>query len=60
MSPQGDLTLIVMRSHGVLLLLDRQMFNSLFIQLYVLENYDRALFEPVVLSPYAKIYRLKR
>ncbi len=59
-SPQGNLTLIVMRSHGVLLLLDRQMFNSLFIQLYVLENYDRSLFEPVVLSPYAKIYRLKR
>ena len=58
--PEGELTVIFMRSHGYCLVLDRQMLNSLFIQLYVLENYDRTLFEQVLSSPYAKIYRLKR
>jgi len=27
--------------------------------MYVFENYDKALFEPVILDPLVKIYKLK-
>lgn len=36
------------------------MFSSLFVQLYVLENYDPELFEATMLTPLAKVYKLKR
>ena len=36
------------------------MFNSTAIQLFVMEEYDKELFEPVIIRPEAKIYRLKR
>ena len=58
-NPNSNLFLIFMQSYNTFLLLDEQMYNSLFIQLFVLENYDKDLFEPVILSPYAKVYRLK-
>ncbi|MCR4941298.1 MAG: general glycosylation pathway protein [Campylobacter sp.] len=51
---------IYMRDQGKYLLLDKNMLNSTFIQLYVLENYDKELFEPVILDRAAKIYRLKK
>jgi undecaprenyl-diphosphooligosaccharide--protein glycosyltransferase len=31
----------------------------LYFQLFVLENYDKELFEPTILTPLAKIYKLK-
>jgi dolichyl-diphosphooligosaccharide--protein glycosyltransferase/undecaprenyl-diphosphooligosaccharide--protein glycosyltransferase len=48
-----------MRSYNTILVLDRDMFNSTYIQLFVFENYDKNLFEPVVLEPNAKIFKLK-
>jgi undecaprenyl-diphosphooligosaccharide---protein glycotransferase len=39
--------------------MDETTFNSTYIQLYVLENYDPSLFEPVILSPLVKVYRSK-
>lgn len=56
--PEG-LSAIYMQSHNRIVILDEEMFNSLYVQLYILENYDASRFEPVILSPYAKIYRLK-
>ncbi|MCI7364027.1 MAG: general glycosylation pathway protein, partial [Campylobacter lanienae] len=56
----ADIYLIYMVDYGRFILLDKEMFNSTFIQLYVLENYDKTLFEPVILDPTAKVYKLKR
>ncbi|MGG7048618.1 MULTISPECIES: STT3 domain-containing protein [unclassified Campylobacter] len=52
--------LIFMRDYGRFLVLDEEMFNSAFIQLFVLERFDESLFEPVILEKEAKIFRLKR
>ena len=55
----GLINLIFMRSYNTVLLVDNAMLNSLYIQLFVFENYDKNLFEPVVLDPSAKVFRLK-
>ena len=52
--------IIYMKNYNTILVLDDKMYNSLFIQLFVFENYDRKLFEPVILNPLVKIYKLKR
>ena len=56
----GQLTLIYLSSYHQFLLLDNRMLNSLFIQLFVLENYDKTVFEPVISTPLAKVFKLKR
>ena len=48
-----------MASYGTILIVDDKTYDSLYIQLMVLENYDPDLFEPVILTPYAKVYKLK-
>ncbi len=58
-NPNAPLSLIFMSSYGTFLLLDEKMYNSLFIKLFVFEEYDKELFEPVVMHPLAKVYRLK-
>jgi dolichyl-diphosphooligosaccharide--protein glycosyltransferase/undecaprenyl-diphosphooligosaccharide--protein glycosyltransferase len=50
---------IYMQSYNQFLILDKQMYDSLYIQLFVLENYDKKLFEPVILNPFSKVYKLK-
>lgn len=56
----SNIFVVFMRSYNIFLVLDAKMYNSAFIQLFVFENYDKALFEPAVLSPMAKVYRVKR
>lgn len=56
----GQLNLIYMSSYNKFLLLDHQSFQSLYIQLFILENYDKELFELVITSPHAKVFKLKR
>ena len=51
---------IYMSNYNQFLILDKRLFNSSYIQLYVLENYDPELFEPTILTPMLKIYKLKR
>lgn len=53
------LTVIFMASYGQFLIVDDYYFNSTYIQMFVLEQYDRNLFQPVILSPMTKIYKLK-
>ncbi len=55
----GRFYLIYMRSFNSFLVLDEAMFNSTYIQLFVFENYDKTLFEPVILEPTAKVFKLK-
>jgi dolichyl-diphosphooligosaccharide--protein glycosyltransferase/undecaprenyl-diphosphooligosaccharide--protein glycosyltransferase len=55
----ANLSLIYMSSYNTFLLIDEKTYNSLYIQLMVLENYDHDLFEKVESNPYVKVYRLK-
>ena len=56
----GAYSLIFMKSYGAVLVVDRETYNSAYIQMFVLGQYDKNLFELVVSSPYSKIYRVKR
>ena len=60
LDPNAKLSIIFLQSYGTFLIVDEKFYNSLFIQMFVFENYDKDLFEPVIMSPYAKVYRLKR
>ncbi|MDB2562805.1 peptide transporter, partial [Sulfurimonas sp.] len=55
----SGLSVIYMAAYNTFLLLDEETYNSLYIQLFVLEEYDKTLFEQVVVNPHAKIYKLK-
>jgi len=60
LNPDAPLSLIYMRSYNMFLLVDEKMYNSLYIQMFVLGDYDKNLFDLVIDSPYAKVYKLKR
>ncbi len=53
------LNIIIDKSFGQALVVDEFYYNSLFFQLYFFENYDKELFEPVLLNPWIKVYKLK-
>jgi dolichyl-diphosphooligosaccharide--protein glycosyltransferase/undecaprenyl-diphosphooligosaccharide--protein glycosyltransferase len=55
----GDISLIYMKNYGSILVVNNNMLNSTYIRLFVLENYDKNLFELVISNPYAKVYKLK-
>jgi len=55
----AHLNLIYMSAYHTFLIVDDTVYNSLYIQLMVLENYDKSLFKQMILSPYAKVYKLK-
>ena len=58
-NPGSRLSVIYLESYNRMLVLDSEYLNSTFIQMYVFENYDKNLFEPVILDPLVKIYKLK-
>jgi dolichyl-diphosphooligosaccharide--protein glycosyltransferase/undecaprenyl-diphosphooligosaccharide--protein glycosyltransferase len=58
--PNSPISIIFMQSYGAFLILDEKMYNSSYIQLFVLENYDKSLFEPVIMTPFAKVYKIKK
>jgi len=58
-NPTSRLTIIYMESYHRFLVLDTEYLNSTYIQMYIFENYDKELFEPVILDPLVKIYKLK-
>lgn len=53
------MNVIFMGSYGQFLIVDDYYFNSTYIQMFVFEQYDKNLFQPVILSPMTKIYKLK-
>jgi undecaprenyl-diphosphooligosaccharide---protein glycotransferase len=57
-NPDGELYAVFMSDYRQLLLLDGEMFNSTFVQLFVLQNYDEQYFKPIILTPFAKVYKL--
>ncbi len=54
----ANISIIYMRSYGTFLVLDDATLNSLYIQLFVFDNYDKKLFKPIILTPSAKVYKL--
>ena len=48
-----------MQNYGQFLLVEDSVYNSTYFQLFVLENYDKSLFEPIILTPLAKVYKLR-
>ena len=59
LNPNADISILFMQSYNAFLILDEKMYNSLFIKMFALQEYDKNLFEPVIMSPYAKVYKLK-
>ena len=55
----ANVNVIYMSNYHTFLVLDDKTYNSLYIQLMVLEEYDKNLFEEVILNPNVKIYKLK-
>ena len=59
LNPFGGVVVVYMKSYHRFMVMDTRTFNSTYIQLFVLENYDREFFEPVILNPLVKVYKLK-
>lgn len=53
------LSVMFLPNYSKVLIVDDFYLNSTFFQLFFFENYDKNLFEPVVLDPLTKIYKLK-
>ncbi len=56
----GEYSVIYMKSYGQFVVMDNEIFNSMYVQMFLLGKYDKNLFELVVSSPYSRIYKLKR
>jgi dolichyl-diphosphooligosaccharide--protein glycosyltransferase/undecaprenyl-diphosphooligosaccharide--protein glycosyltransferase len=56
----GEYAVVYMKSYGQFIVMDIDTFNSTYVQMFILEKYDKNLFELVVSSPYSKIYKLKK
>lgn len=55
----GKLNLFLMKDYNMIFLADNVLSNSVFVKLFVTEEFDPQLFEPVVMNPVMKIYKLK-
>ncbi len=57
--PNSNINVIYMKNYRRFLVVDNAVYNSTYIQLFVLQNYNKKYFQPVILTPWAKVYRLK-
>lgn len=58
--PDGRYVVVFLKSYGQMVVMDTETFQSMYVQMFMLGKYDSDLFEPVVTSPYSRIYRLKK
>lgn len=56
----GEFSLIIMRDYRRYVIVNNEALKSTFVQLFILERYNSDIFEPVILNPAAKVYKLKR
>lgn len=56
----GKYAIVYMKSYNTFVVMDVETFKSTYVQMFILEKYDKNLFELVVSSPYSKIYKLKK
>ena len=55
----GSLVVLYLKSYGRFVVMDNKTFRSMYVQMFMLGKYDPKYFEPVVTSPYTRIYKLK-
>lgn len=55
----SNISVIYMKNYNTFLVVDEDTYNSTYIQMMVLEKYDKNLYEKVVFSPLVKVYKLK-
>ena len=58
-NPRANLNVIFMSNYKQFLVVENSVYNSTYFQLFILENYDKNLFEPTILTPLVKVYKLK-
>ena len=56
----GKYVIVYMKSYNRFIVMDTEIFNSAYVQMFILGRYDKNLFELVVSSPYSRIYKLKK
>jgi len=56
----GNFCIVNLQSYNKVIIMDRATYNSAYVQMFMLGNYDKKLFELVVSSAYSKIYRVKK
>ena len=59
LNSRANLNIIFMSNYKQFLVIENSVYNSLYFQLFVLENHNQDLFEPTILTPLAKVYKLK-
>jgi undecaprenyl-diphosphooligosaccharide---protein glycotransferase len=55
----SNINLIFLASYNTFVVLDEASYNSTYVQLFLLENYDKNLYDLVINTPSAKVYKLK-
>ncbi len=58
-NPTSNINVIFMSNYGQYLVVDNSVYDSLYFQLFVFEHYNKKLFKPIILTPLAKVYKLK-
>jgi dolichyl-diphosphooligosaccharide--protein glycosyltransferase/undecaprenyl-diphosphooligosaccharide--protein glycosyltransferase len=56
----GKYCVVYLKSYNEFIVMDKKTYESAYVQMFMLEKYDKELFELVVSSPYSKIYKVKR
>jgi asparagine N-glycosylation enzyme membrane subunit Stt3 len=59
-SISGEFCVVFLQSYGQMIVMDRKTYDSAYVQMFMLEKYDKNLFELVISSPYSKIFKLKK
>ena len=58
-NPISNINVVFMSDYKQFLVVDDNVYNSTYFQLTILEHYDKNLFKPIILTPLAKVYKLK-
>ncbi|AZV47314.1 peptide transporter [Nautilia sp. PV-1] len=59
-NPDSNIYIVWYKPLNKLLIVDKNIFNSTYVQMFFLGNYDKNLFEPVIENPFVRIYKLKK
>jgi len=59
-SMSGEYCVVFLKSYGQVIVMDRKTYESAYVQMFMLEKYNKDLFELVISSPYSKIYKVKK
>jgi len=59
-SMSGEYCVVFLKSYGQVIVMDKKTYESTYVQMFMLEKYNKDLFELVISSPYSKIYRVKK